>query len=208
MSPTTPRKRLPAPQRREQIVTAARAVFVEAGRAGARMRDIAARAGINEALVYQHFTSKDELFEEAVVARLEETLAKLVAESGQPPAEFDETGKTMHARTLHYVRDLLAMMEEVGPLLGVVFFGDTEAAGVHLRDRIAPYLAQVRAVVEANLPSWRHHDFDPELSVQAIFGAAWFYATVARLEGRQIDRDRVAEALTTMMLEGLRSREH
>lgn len=207
MPPTTQRKRLTSPQRREQIVTAARTVFVESGQAGARIRDIATKAGVNEALVYKHFKSKDELFEAAVVVRLEETLARLVAESGQPPAEFDETGNTMYARTLHYMRDLLAVMEDAGPLLGVVVFGGAEAAGVHMRERIAPYLAQVRTVVESNLSAWRHRDFDAELSVQATFGAAWFHATVARLEGRPIDRDRVAAALTTMMLEGLRSRE-
>lgn len=207
MPPTTPRKRLTSPQRREQIVTVARTVFVEEGRAGARIRDIAAKAGINEALVYKHFRSKDELFEAAVVARLEDSLSRLVTESGRPPQEFDATGETMHARTLHYVRDLLEVMEDVGPLLGVVFFGNAEAAGAHLRERIAPYLAEVEAVVEANLSAWAHRDFDPGLSVEATFGAAWFHATVARLEGRPMDRDRVAQALVTMMLDGIRTRD-
>lgn len=207
MSAATPaRKRLTSEERRAQIVAAARAVFVESGRAGARTRDIAAAAGVNEALLYRHFRSKEHLFEEAVVVELEAGLARLVAESGQPPDLFDHTGQTMHERTSHYMRDLLAMMEEVGPLLGVVFFGETEAATIYLRDRIAPYLAQVRAIVEANLASWQHPEFDTELSVHAAFGAAWFHATVARLHGRAVDRERVAEALTSMMLDGLRSR--
>lgn len=39
-----------------------RAVFLEKGMAGARMQDIADRAGINKALLHYYFRSKDKLF--------------------------------------------------------------------------------------------------------------------------------------------------
>lgn len=46
----------------ERIVAAAKAVFLEKGMAGARMQDIADRAGINKALLHYYFRSKDKLF--------------------------------------------------------------------------------------------------------------------------------------------------
>jgi len=49
------------PQRR--ILAAARDVFLERGLAGARMQEIARRAGINKALLHYYFRSKDDLFE-------------------------------------------------------------------------------------------------------------------------------------------------
>ncbi|MGB3301139.1 MAG: TetR/AcrR family transcriptional regulator [Gordonia sp. (in: high G+C Gram-positive bacteria)] len=200
------RKRMRAPQRREQIVVAARTVFTESGHAGARISDIAAEAGINEALVYRHFESKEQLFQESVIGRLDEVLNRLVNESGDPPPEFDEAGEAMYARTLHYVKDLVDALIEVGPLLGVVFFGDSIAAATYVRERISPFMAQVAAVVEANLQAWPHRDFDPAITTEATFGAVWFHTTVARLEGRVVDRDNLATSLTTMMIDGLRSR--
>lgn len=47
----------------QKIVAAAKQVFLEKGMAGARMQDIADRAGINKALVHYYFRSKEKLFE-------------------------------------------------------------------------------------------------------------------------------------------------
>ncbi|HET9769986.1 MAG TPA: helix-turn-helix domain-containing protein, partial [Acidimicrobiia bacterium] len=66
-----PRKRLTAAARREMILAAARDVFVESGLNGARLRDIADRAGITEAYLYRYFTSKAELYHAAVFEPVE-----------------------------------------------------------------------------------------------------------------------------------------
>ncbi|WEK35252.1 MAG: TetR/AcrR family transcriptional regulator [Candidatus Pseudobacter hemicellulosilyticus] len=47
----------------QKILEAARLVFLEQGMAGARMQDIADRAGINKALLHYYFRSKEKLFE-------------------------------------------------------------------------------------------------------------------------------------------------
>jgi AcrR family transcriptional regulator len=198
------RHRLTADERREQIVVAARRVFVERGLAGARTRDIAAAADVTEALVYKHFRSKEELFEAAVVAPLEETVANMVELSGAPPPDFDESGEAMYQRTRQYLTDLLHGMEDVAPLLGVMLFGDAQAATGYFRDRIAPFLAEVRRIVELNLASWNHREFDVDLVVQSVFGAAWFHATVARLDGRPIDHESIADGITRLVFDGLR----
>jgi AcrR family transcriptional regulator len=49
-------------ERERQIVDATRALFDESGRQDARIDRIARRVGINKALVYRHFVSKEELF--------------------------------------------------------------------------------------------------------------------------------------------------
>jgi AcrR family transcriptional regulator len=46
----------------EQILEAAKSVFLEKGMDGARMQEIANRAGINKALLHYYFRSKDKLF--------------------------------------------------------------------------------------------------------------------------------------------------
>ena len=47
---------------RRQILEAARAAFAERGFEGARVDDIASRAGINKQLLYHHFGNKDALY--------------------------------------------------------------------------------------------------------------------------------------------------
>lgn len=202
----SPRSRMPSEERREQIIAAARRVFITQGLAGARTRDIAAEAGVAEALVYRHFRSKEDLFEAAVALPFEQAVAKLIATSGEPPAEFDATGAAMHERTREYVEDVLHVMDEIAPLLGVMMFGDAETARTYYEERLAPMLEQVQDVVRANLESWNHRDFDVELAVRTTFGAAWFHATIARLSGRPLDHAQLAEELTSMILGGLQVR--
>lgn len=55
------RKRIPAEERRIRILDAAVQVFTELGYAGAKMQDIAARAGVVPSVLYDHFASKREL---------------------------------------------------------------------------------------------------------------------------------------------------
>ena len=47
----------------QKILAAEKAVFIEQGLAGARMQDIADRAGINKALLHYYFRSKEKLFD-------------------------------------------------------------------------------------------------------------------------------------------------
>jgi AcrR family transcriptional regulator len=60
------RKRLSKEERRKRVLNAALEVFAESGYAGARTQAIASRAGISNALIFQHFASKQELYRSAL----------------------------------------------------------------------------------------------------------------------------------------------
>ena len=70
-------------ERERQIVDATRALFDESGRQDARIDRIAHRVGINKALVYRHFVSKEELFALTTTRYLAEINALLDAVDGQ-----------------------------------------------------------------------------------------------------------------------------
>lgn len=201
---TAPRRpRMSADARREQIVASARRVFVRAGLAGARTRDIAEEAQINEAMLYRHFGSKEELYEAAVAAPLEAAVAAMVELSGEPPEQFDAGFEEMSARTRSFIFELLGVMDEISPLLGVMLFGDADRAASYFRERIEPSLDRIAAVVAANLPMWRHRDFDPRGVTDMAFGMAWFAVVSAQLGGRPLDREQVAEQITSTLVRGL-----
>lgn len=60
MSKSSPK--LSASERKQAILAAAVPVFARLGRAGATTKDIAKAAGISEALLYRHFSGKEELY--------------------------------------------------------------------------------------------------------------------------------------------------
>ncbi|NML23260.1 TetR/AcrR family transcriptional regulator [Pseudoflavitalea sp. G-6-1-2] len=62
----------------QKIIAAAKQVFHEKGLDGARMQDIADKAGINKALLHYYFRSKDKLFE--MIFR--EAVARLIPKVG------------------------------------------------------------------------------------------------------------------------------
>jgi len=51
---------------KEKIISAAIEVFAEKGKHGARMEQIAAKAGVNKAMLYYYYSSKDNLFYEVL----------------------------------------------------------------------------------------------------------------------------------------------
>lgn len=195
--------RLAASERRERIVSSARKVFEDSGLAGTRTRDLAAAAGVTEALLYRHFTSKDELFEAAIVEPLERAVAELVAESGTPPEEFDSDANVMRARTYNFVLELLRIMVEIGPSLGVMLFGQSDRSAEYFHTRIKPTLTQIQDVIDSNRPAWMHRDFDTEQLVSSLFGMAWFLTVTDKFDGRQRDLETTAQSLTTMIIDGL-----
>ena len=67
--------RLPRPERRRQLLDAAREVFVSQGYHAAAMDEIAERAGVSKPVLYQHFPGKLELY----LALLDQSVDELVA---------------------------------------------------------------------------------------------------------------------------------
>ena len=59
-------------ERKREILDATRALFDERGVRDAQIEDIARAVGINRAIIYRHFSGKEELFAETLVGYLDE----------------------------------------------------------------------------------------------------------------------------------------
>src|SRR5271169_5650562 len=98
---------------RAAILAAAERVFAESGLAGARTDAITAAAGVNKALLYYYFQSKEQLYEAVVENHLQEfnrTALDMLAAPGSPRAillryvnlHFDFiSGRHRQARLFH-----------------------------------------------------------------------------------------------------------
>lgn len=198
------RRRLPAEQRRAQLLDAARAVFLADGMVGARTRRIAEVAGVNEALLYQHFSSKEEIFEEAVVKPLRDIVAKVIGVGGSLP--YDPAGRVQHDLTERYLAELLRTFLEVTPLLGVVLFSDRGSGARFYREAVEPLTAAISGVVRDAFPTWSHRDFDPELVTLSVIGACISLSLEHHFTGREVDVEGTARQLTDLLFFGLLDR--
>jgi AcrR family transcriptional regulator len=194
----TRRPRRPSTERREDVLAAARSEFVKSGYAGATVREIAAAADVNDAMLYRFFPTKEQLFEEAIAAPLEEAITNAFR-----PAPSDAEVRKVSE---DFVRDLLEAMRDIAPLLTVVL-GDAERGTHFYRERFEPALARLRESIDANLGKWAHRDFDPELAMLAVCGMCWFIALHDRFSSKPTpDPKDIAPELLAIIWDGLRSR--
>jgi AcrR family transcriptional regulator len=86
------RARLPAAERRQQLLDVAVEMFSKQGYSNTAMNDIAVAAGVTKPVLYQHFGSKRDLFLELLRelgGRLRAELADSVAEAGNPREQVE-----------------------------------------------------------------------------------------------------------------------
>lgn len=199
---TTPQRRLAAEDRRAQLLAAAREVFLSDGMNGARTRRIAEVAGVNEALLYQHFSSKEEIFEQAVIEPLNRVAAK-VMDAGAELPDFDAAGQSQRQLTETFLIELLTTMMEIMPLVGVVLFSDRVTGTRFYRTTIDALVDAITDVVRAAFPTWPHRDFDSRTVTVAVLGTCMSLALDSHFGGEEHDIPATAAQLVDVIFYGL-----
>lgn len=85
--------RLPASERREQLLSVALAVFAREGFHGTAMSDVADAAGVTKPVLYQHFSSKRELYLallDDVGRQLRSTIAEATSQASGPHEQVQQ----------------------------------------------------------------------------------------------------------------------
>ena len=77
MAPPSPRTRMTATQRREQLIVVGRDIFAADGVQGATVEEIATRAGVTKPVVYEHFGGKEGLYAVVVDRAIQGILAAI-----------------------------------------------------------------------------------------------------------------------------------
>jgi AcrR family transcriptional regulator len=170
--------------RESAILAATRALFDERGVAEAQIEDIARAVGINRAIVYRHFTGKEELFALALVGYLDELGAALgeAAKSQTTPREqlaavvsaFVDYGVCHPA----FVDCAHSLMRRTGTEL---FDEISEVAMLRLGRAIASCLAVLRRALEAGVESGEFHVPDAPLLANTLYATGLGGLQLARV---------------------------
>ncbi|GAB3127968.1 TetR/AcrR family transcriptional regulator [Streptomyces calidiresistens] len=182
--------RLPRVARRNQLLGAAREVFVAQGYHAAAMDDIADRAGVSKPVLYQHFPGKLELY----LALLDQHCEALVQAVRRALASTTEN-KQRVAATMDAYFDYV---EQEGGAFRLVFESDlTNEPAVRERvDRVSMDCAElVSAVIaeDTDLP-----EEQSKLLAVSMCGMAQITARHWVASGRRVPRE-VAKSLTSSL---------
>lgn len=183
---TTPGRSAAAARRRlreREIIAATRALFDERGVRDAQIEDIARAVGINRAIVYRHFTGKEELFALTLVGYLDELRSLLeAADSAAEPrarltamvSAFVDYGLAHPA----FVDCAQALMRRTGPeLLEEI----SESAMFRLGRGISGCLAVLAGVLEDGRASGDFTVADPHLAANTLYASGLGALQLARV---------------------------
>jgi TetR/AcrR family transcriptional regulator len=94
----------PAGGTEQQILDAAHAVFVRRGTSGARMQDIAAEAGVNQALLHYYFRSKERLSEAVFRRAAAQLLPRVIEAMASDLSIEDKVARVVELELDHLMR--------------------------------------------------------------------------------------------------------
>jgi AcrR family transcriptional regulator len=191
---------VPGPERRQLLLAAARKVFIEQGLAGARTRRIAEEAGTTETIMYRHFASKQEMFEEAIRAPLED-MTRAINELAPEFAEVDTRGRVR--LSLAILERLLEAMLEIVPLFGAAVLSDQEGGRDFYVRRIAPIIDASSQTTAQIISTFTHRELDPHLLYTALFGMLMGMALDATIRNVELDIPATANRLLDLISRGL-----
>lgn len=194
------RRRLSAPERRRQIIAAAQEVFIRSSLSGARTREIAAEAGVNEATLFAHFESKEALFEAAVLEPLREAVSEQVAIArARAPQDQPARDASLQAHD----RFLRTMLKSY-PLLVTALFSDRAAGEEMYRKHIFPMIRTLADITRERAGEDRLKHVDVELMTLMGFGVHLMVVMDHHFRGTEMDVEKTAAAITAMFDHGLR----
>ncbi len=172
-------------ERKREILDATRALFDERGVRDAQIDDIARAVGINRAIIYRHFSGKEELFAMTLVGYLDELSVALEA-ADDPTAAPSDRLRSITAAFLDFGSDLPAFVDCAQALLrrrGAELMEEvSESVMFKLGRSMSTSLAHVVHVLEAGAASGEFHVRDPYLLANIFYTQALGVLNLATLQ--------------------------
>jgi len=196
--------RLTAADRREQILAVATTLFARKGFNGTTTKEVAAKAGVTEALIFRHFPSKEELYWAVIESKIEDnsprermrTRLKVRGSDADILAGLAEDILERRAKDQTLSRLLLYSALE-NHRLSNRFFGAF----------IAGYYKLLAEYIERRTREGVFRPVDPMLAARALLGMIVYHSWVQELFGgkryQRLPVQQVSRTLVDIWLEGM-----
>ena len=198
--------RLSARDRRRQILDVASGIFARKGYQGATTREIAEEAGVNEALLFRHFPSKESLYwtmlEELCLARGRHDRMKKILKEGEGGSDLVVFQAIAREILLRSPRD-----RELTRLLWFTALENHELSVRFFNTFVAGYYEDLAAYIRTRIRQGAFRRVDPLLAARGFLGMVVYHFLVQELFGgeqyRSFDTEEVAATLAGIWLAGM-----
>lgn len=194
--------------RPEEIIAAALDLFAERGFAGARLEDVAARAGVSKGTLYLYFDNKEKLFKAVV----RQNLVPVLKHAEELVDKFPGSPSELVRQLAHGWWRMVGSTKVAGiPKLIISEAGNfPDLAEFYYREVIQRGMRMFRRVIERGVASgeFRKLDVDPLMHVALaplILLAVWRFTFAACERGAALQPERYMETYLEMLLSSLRN---
>ncbi len=199
---TGPRNRLPAEKRRKQIVKCAVRVFARSNYRKARVADIAAEAGISEAMIYKHFPSKKSIFIEILHNMSGRMISRLREEENKEENALEairNMAKTFYNLIVNHPDEVKVQFQAISEV-------DDKEIADRLHQDHEDYMRFIRSVIERGIQQGTvRKDLDVDRLVLLLDGVGVFIELMKLLSFEKHFTETTVVKMTDRLVELMRS---
>jgi AcrR family transcriptional regulator len=200
----TPTPRVAARDRRQQILAVATQLFADQGFNGTTTRQIADHAGVNEAIIFRHFPTKEELYWAVIEHKcLEGQGRKIVRDCLGISGDHREVFAAIAEQFLtSRERDFT-----LGRLLLFSALENHRLTHRFFRTHIAELYEEMAQYIRQQIEEGKFRDVDPLLAARAFWGMVVYHVLIQELFGgkkyQKLEARHVSRTLTDIWLQGM-----
>jgi len=205
---TTPQVRVPARDRRLQIMEAAKELFARQGFEGTTTRQIAGAARVNEAIIFRHFPTKEDLYW-AIIDRESEL-------TGWQPALQRQLSLGASDREVFaaIAEDILVRRAKDSSLSRLLLFSalENQHRSQHFfQTHVVEYYEAIAKYISKRIEDGVFRAVNPLLAARGFLGMVVYHSLIQEIYGakryQDFDVKEVSETLTDIWLGGMEIRD-
>lgn len=206
MTAATPQLRYSAADRREQILDVATGLFAHQGFQGTTTKEIAQHAGVNEALIFRHFPSKEELYWAVIKRKINSCSPR---ERLRARLTVGGNDREVLAGIAAEILERRANDQTLSRLLLYSALESHRLSHRFFRTYVAEYYEVLAEYVRQRIAEGRFRHLDPLLAARGFLGMVIYHSWVQELFGgkryQNFSVQQVSETLTELWLQGMLS---
>lgn len=201
------RSRVPAPDRRRQILEVATELFAERGFRGTTTRQIAERARVNEAILFRHFRSKEDLYWAILDGQCRSAGGRQQLETKLcTPGDARGTFAAIAEGILRRNTENITLTR----LLLFSALNHHRLSHRFFRTHVASYYETLAAYIRERIRAGEFRRVDPLLAARGFLGMVVYHFLIQELFGgrryQDFDVRRVCRTLAEIWVEGMGAR--
>ena len=165
-SPKAHRIRLSAEERRKQILSLAATLFARQGYAGVTIKDIADACGINQAMLYRHFPSKDMLYLGVVEDKIKQLDVGTFLQTLEPSQPIEDLLKSL----AFHILSLGSRDPEINRLLLFGTLQGSPEARALFRAWRQPFVEYLQKELERRIAAGEMRAVDSHITARSFIG--------------------------------------